>query len=181
MILVPGRFIYLGTPATGSSSVARVLVEQCDGVSLSATHHAHKSDMPLLDEHPEPAYTFIRDPFDYIFSRYNYKYKTEARRREHSIESFVTWYARFHHGAKSAQLPYGMCRYRDYADRFFRFEDGLEAFFKEVGLPDVDVLTVGMESGKRLGKRWTYDTVSQECRDLVEKHFADELALYRSV
>lgn len=178
MILLPGRLIYLATPTTGSRSVARILVEQCGGVSLAATHHAHKSDMALLEKYQEPVWTFIRDPYNYIFSRYAHVHKTDRAKMENSIESFVLEYADKHRNSRSAGLPYGMCRYKDYVDRYWRFEDGLEGFFDYHGL-SVDMLTEGLVPAMR--ERWTYDTVSQDCRDLINEHFAEELALYESV
>jgi hypothetical protein len=178
MILLPGRLIYLATPTTGSRSVARILVEQCGGVVLAATHHAHKSDMALLDKYQEPVWTFIRDPYGYIFSRYAHIYKNDRAKQAKPIEDFVVEYADKCRNSRSAGLPYGMSRYKDYADRYWRFEDGLEGFFDYHGL-SVDMLTDGMVPAMR--ERWTYDTVSQECRGLIEKLFAPELELYRSV
>jgi len=177
MILVRGRFIYLATPATASRSTTRVLVDQCGGEILNKTHHAYLSDMPILDDYTEPVYSMIRNPYEYVLSRYHYKYKTQERRKLRSPEDFVRHYALESHGHDFGSI---MCMYRNHVDRFFLFEDGLKAFFDTVGFPNVDIPKEGMHASNRILDKLTIEDVSEAFTNEVEKHFGKELELYNS-
>lgn len=155
-----------------------MLVKQCGMSFLSTTHHANLEHMPLLKEHPEPVYTLIRNPYDYILSRYNYEFREEARRNDEVLEKYISKYS-----LESHSSPFGsiMCMYRNYVDKYFLFEDGPKAFFDAVGFPDVDVGKIGMRSGQIMGERLKIEDVPPVVKELIDHHFAEELALYKQV
>jgi hypothetical protein len=185
MVIIPGKCIYLCTPATGSRSTVKVLMEQCGGRWLNGTHHARIEHMPLLDDHEEPVYTTLRDPYDYVLSRYWYKHKTPEAKAKNSLESYIIKYSlENREGEYGHQFGSTIAMYRDYVDRFFLFEEGLKPIFDAIGFSGVELPEVGkptpmqkLEWGPRLRK----EDISQEAKDLIEKHFAEELALYRQV
>jgi len=178
MIRIPGRFIYLATPATASRTVSEVLIKQCGGEVLAATHHAHLSDMPLLDNYSEPVYTLIRDPYDYVLSRYFYKYRHAVNRSDQVLEAFIPKYSLESHSSPAGTI---MQMYRGFVDRYFLFEDGIAAFFAAVGFPDVDIPTIGASSAKAQGPRLKIEDVSLKVKELINQHFADEVGLYQMV
>ena len=185
MILVEGRGIYLCTPATGSRTTVDVLVNQCGGRSLSCDHHAPLCHMPRLEEHTEPVVTTIRDPYDYVLSRFWYAHKHEEVRAETPVEGYICMYAeRNRKGQYADEFGSRMCMYRDYVDRFFLFEDGLQPIFDIFGFPDVTLPTIGKPTPMQKlqwGPRLTVHDLSDEAKELIEEHFAMELALYRQV
>jgi hypothetical protein len=178
MILVPGRFIYLATPATASRTIAEALVNRCGGHFLSKTHHAHLSDMPLLDAHCVPVYSLIRDPYDYVLSRYFFKYRHAVNRSDAVLEKFISKYS-----LESHSSPFGskMCMYRKYVDKYFLYEDGPQEFFNAVGFPDVAFGKIGVKSGALMGERLKIDDVQPVIRELIDQHFAEEVELYQQV
>jgi hypothetical protein len=178
MVLIEGRFIFLATPATASRSMMYALVNHCGGKFLSKTHHAHMSDMPLLREYSEPVYTMIRDPYDYVLSRYFYKYKFPENRSDEILEKFIPKYSLESHSSPSGSI---MCMYRGFIDRYFLFEDGPEAFFEEVGLGGTEVGEIGLRNCPTLGKRLKIEDVDPKVKALIDQHFAEELELYRKV
>jgi hypothetical protein len=187
MILIEGKGIYLCTPATGSRSTSKTMVRECGGRWLNkhATHHVHLKEMYLLDGRPEPVFTTIRDPYDYVLSRYWYKFKSPDRERECSIEEYIPLYAReVRTGQFGRMFGSQMLPYRDCVDRFFLFEDGLKPIFEFIGFPDVEIETVGKNTPMQMlqwGPRLTVHDISDEAKGLIEDHFAMELALYRQV
>ena len=185
MILVPGKCIYLCTPATGSRSTAKVLAEQCGGRWLNGTHHANLTDMPLLEGRAEPVITTIRDPYDYVLSRYWYNYKPKEVKAANPIESYIPKFSlENREGEYGKQFGSMMCMYRDYVDRYFVFEDGLQPIFDAIGCSDVELPEVGKLTPLQWlqwGPRLRVDEISEEAKTLIEKHFPMELELYRKV
>jgi len=178
VILVENRFIYLATPATGSRSVTLALRDQCGGKLLAKSHHAYLSDMDQLKDHDVPVYAFIRDPYDYVLTRYYYTHKTPALREQETLEDWIPKYAEENYGDEFGSI---MCMYRDYVDDMFLYEDGLENFFEKVGLPDVTMPTEGAWASYQIKNGLpSIDELenSRHVRELIDQYFAMEVALY---
>ena len=172
MIRVQGKFIYLATQRTASRSVSSMLINQCGGEKLTDSHHAHMSDMQLLKKYPEPVYTFIRDPYEYIAARYCYKKRSLAQRKKCTLEEFVPKYSVISRKHETGSI---ICMYRDYVDRYFLFEKGVKSFFNEVGLHKVEVMTLGTGESKRLLDK---PFMSNKYKRLVDEHFPEEVEIY---
>lgn len=182
MIRVAGKFIYLATPSTMSRSVTKALTLYCNGQILGKEHHASSKDLERLSEFTEPVVTFIRDPYDYVVSRYNYNYKNERRRFQNPMNSFILkfWNENVNWNGFGSRI----CPYRDYVDRYFLFEDGIEPFLEAYDLEVPEIPTEGMRVSNNINStpgRKTVDDLDDECRAMIEKRFAMELALYRKV
>jgi hypothetical protein len=66
-VLVPGKFLYLATPHTGSRSVAQTLLDGFEGTMQVASHHATLEEVPL-DSRARNLVTSVRDPYDLVAS-----------------------------------------------------------------------------------------------------------------
>ena len=187
MILVEGRGIYLCTPSTGSRTVADVLTKQCGGrwLNVHGTHHAEIQHMHHLEDRSEPVITTIREPYDYVLTRYWYKHKTPDQKAQNTVEEYIVKFARENReGMYGRMFGSHMCLYRDYVDRFFLFEEGQRPIFEFLGFPDVEIPNIGKPSALQnlqWGPRLTVNDISEEAKRLIEHHFAMELELYRKV
>jgi hypothetical protein len=132
-------------------------------------------DMPKLKNYDVPVYTMIRDPYDYVLSRYSHKCMSEDRKKNCPPEE---WVERYDEECHKDEFGSVMVKYRDYVDDFFIFSDGLESFFAAVGFPDVEMETLGMD--ERI-KKVKLSDVSADCKAMMDERFADELALYERV
>ena len=84
-VLVPGKFLYLATPHTGSASVARTLLENVEGAVSVGSHHAILEDVdPLLEG--ERLVTGVRNPYDLVVSWWT---QTYAQSRWSSFHRFI--------------------------------------------------------------------------------------------
>jgi len=178
---VENRFIYLATPATGSRSVTKALRDYCGGKLLANAHHAYLSDMALLKDYDVPVYAFIRDPYDYVLTRYYYTHQTPESRSRQSLEEWIPQYAEESYGDEFGSI---MCMYRDYVDRFFLYEDGLEAFFEAVGLSGTEIPTNGALASYQIKNGLpSFDELEnrRHVKELIDQYFAMEVELYRSV
>lgn len=174
MILVPGKFIYLCTPSTGSRTTANVLVEQCGGEQLSANHHATKVEVIRAQWRPEPFFTTFRDPFEFILSRYWYR----TRNGGYEALPFDVFLDKYF--AAHAATPFApwLCWYAPYAQRLFLFEKGPRHFFEEVGFPDVEIPHLGYcapTDRPRLDR--SFINYLQEKR--INLQFAKDVRLYK--
>ena len=134
--------------------------------------------MPILKNYSEPVYTLIRNPYDYVLSRYFYSYRHAVDRSDEVLEKHIPKYS-----LESHSSPFGsiMCMYRDYVDRYFLYEDGPGSFFDAVGFPDVEFGKIGVRSGKLMGERLGIEEVQPVIKELIDKHFPEEVALYQQV
>lgn len=175
MIRIPNNIIYLATQRTASRTVSNMLINQCGGVRINERHHACLADMALLKQFSEPVCTFLRNPYEYIQKRYCYKKRSIEARKRCTLEQFVPLYSERSRKEESGSV---ICPYHDYIDRYFLFERGVKTFFEEIGFPNVDVLTVGVEASKQL---LPPPPMSEKYIKLVDKYFAKEVSLYNRV
>ena len=177
MILVPGKFIYLCTPTTGSRSTAKVLLEQCGGIQLSSSHHATRAE--LNKEAPirsEPFYSVLRNPYDVIAS----KYWRQNRDREKDLP-LGEFLVNFRFNAKYDQFGPIIATYQDYVDRYFLYERGLQDFFTQVGFPDVEVPKIGQVNEKLYRQRTNWRHLDHKYLYAIDKLFPRDVELYRRV
>lgn len=120
----------------------------------------------------------LRNPYDYVLSRYWHRYKARLPEFIDSLEDYIPELASANrtHPWKSVV---GM--YREYVDRYFLFEDGLEAFFRAVGLEHVEIPTIGQVRAHAFGPRLQIDSLPRKYKLLIDTHFAEELELYKLV
>lgn len=169
MILVPGKFIYLAAPRTGSRTTCDALVRYHEGKKLSKGHHATRAELEGMADNPElafqdvllPVYSVIRDPYHIIMGAF-------GRAPDVQWEHFLaTW-----NPDSLGEWGGRMTPYEGYVDHYFIFEDGLEAMFKRLGLPDTPL--------GHLGRYEThfYKPISPAGWDVMREKFAEDFARY---
>lgn len=130
-ILVPDRFIYLASPRTGSRTTREALVKHHGGVKVGDMHHAKRAELEALKT-DLPVYSMMRDPFDFVCSAF-------ARDANPRFQDFInSWLPDCLGEWDNAMTPY-----EGFVDHYFIFENGLEDFFKRVGLPDTPLENKG--------------------------------------
>jgi len=142
MIVVPGKFVYVGSPRSGSHYIYDVLCAHFpDAVRPSVQHHAPIPEVLNAKRLGGglPVYTVVRDPVKQLFSFYwNSLHKYPDR-------IVVTTFQEFIEGRKPPNAPYqkavdfppgALCTYRNVADKFFPFKDGFKDLFEALGVDD---------------------------------------------
>ena len=180
MILVPGKFIYLCTPTTGSRSTAKVLLEQCGGVLLSANHHATKTELNTkAPNYSEPLYSVLRNPYELLASKY--WHRTYKRNLEKHPFSFADFLIEVSANARYDQFGPILATYQDYVNRYFLYEDGLESFFKMVGFPDVEIPKIGRVNAELNKTRINWRHLDYKYLQAIDKLFPRDVELYKRV
>lgn len=178
MIRVPGKFIYLCTPHTGSRSTSNVLLEQCGGEQLSVDHHVTPSELQALDRkrYPELFYALIRNPYEFVLRCYWYRF-----RKSPPAVSLNDYIGQLRDSMKDHMTGPIIATYRDYVDRYFLFERGLEDFFFQVGFPYVKIPQVGVLNRQVLRPRMEAKELTGEQRRMIEEAFPGDVKLYNRV
>ena len=179
MILVADKFIYLATPHTGSRSTVDVLKNQCKGIDLLPPnqHHARKHNLEALDreKHPEPFYSLIRNPYEFVLR--SYWYRNRGNQPSISLDQYIEEYAL---DAKGNFMGPIIATYMDYVDSYFLFERGLENFFFQVGFPYVRVPTIGMVKAHHTPRLKMEDLTTAQKRS-IEQKWPRDVELYKRV
>lgn len=175
MILVPDKFIYLCTPSTGSRTTAKVLVDQCGGEQLSASHHARKEEVIRNRWRPEPMYTTLRDPFEFILSRYWYRTRTDG----YEALPFDVFLDRFSKARINTPFHPWLCWYAPFTERFFLFDYGPQHFFNEVGFHDVEIPHIGYTQESPDRPRLEKDFLNHLQVKRINLQFAKDVRLYK--
>lgn len=165
MILIPGKCIYLCTPATGSRSTAKALLEQCGGIQLSKFHHAQEHEIKAQINRSEPFYSMLRNPYDFVLSRF--WYQKRGSRKDLSLSELIQ------------ELPSPIAVYRKYVDRYFLFEKGLRAFFDELGFFGISIPEEGTQDLADTSPRLTFKDIDQKAKQLIDTKFRNDVELYR--
>ena len=176
MIRVKDKFIFLCTPSTGSRSVARVLLDQCGGEQLSLSHHATREEIQSV-ESAEPFYTFLRDPYDFVLSRYWHR----TRGQKNRAWPFNFFLDDFFLNLNFDRFGMTIYPYKEYADQFFLYEDGLPAFFSAVGFPDVNIPHIGLHKPIQDHPRYRKDRMPRDQIARISSVLWEDIELYEQV
>lgn len=172
MIRVPGKCIYLCSPRTASRATEDALVKQCGGQKLIDGHHAMPADMHLLEQYDEPVVCMLREPYDWILAQYA---RFWVSRIPEKREPMWTWLSHFN--ADLIRFGNGMMHpYHEYVDECYLYENGVEAFLTSIGFPDVVAPEIGRGGTPEYPIK--IDSVHPDCRELIEKKYAKDIALY---
>jgi len=182
MIVVPGKFIYVGSPRSGSHYISDVLCAHFPEARRSQEHHAFIADVLNAKRMNGnlPVYTVVRDPVKQLFSFYwNSLHKYPDRIVTTTFEEFIE-------GRKPQNVPYrkaidfppgALCTYRHVADKFFPFEKDFKTLFSFLGVDDnhgVAWTRQPTEAYKEAQKQ-----ISEADKRLVRKYFAKDYELFR--
>jgi hypothetical protein len=160
MILVPGQFIYLAAPRTGSRTTTEALLKHCGGIKQGREHHSRRDELETLNT-KLPVYSVIREPFDFVMSAW-------ARALEPTMEMFLEFW-------KSDCLDEWdgrMTPYDGFVDHYYLFENGLEDFFERVGFGGVPLTNKGRYETP------PYKPLAQGDEQMVRERFAADFERY---
>lgn len=125
-----------------------------------------------LKEYHEPVVAMLRDPYDWILAQYarHWISRTPTKR-----EPMWTWLSHFN--ADLTKFGNGrISPYYEYVDEYYLYENGVEAFLKDIGFPGVVAPKIGTQGTPEYPIK--IDEVNPDCRGLIEKKYAEDIALY---
>ena len=167
-VLVPGKFLYLATPHTGSVSVARTLLENVEDAASVGSHHATHDD--VADRlHGERLVTGVRNPYDLVVSWWT---RTYAQSRWSSFHDFVReWdepvYVKdgrmFHHWKPGVQVL-----------RFEELQEDFDTLLRRYRLPHVTLLHENRSNHRH---PWS-ECYDAESYALVNERFRAEIVAF---
>lgn len=137
MIVVPGKFVYVGSPRTGSRYIYNVLEKHFANAERWHEHHAFPRDVMAAKQRNGgiPIFSVVRDPCDQLYSLYLNSL------RKYPDRKVTTTFREFIEGRRPPNAPYNkgqdfppgaLCLYRDVADKFFKFEPNFTTLFKHL-------------------------------------------------
>lgn len=150
MILVPEKFVYVLNPRTGSRAMEQAFLDHVPGAQKIGRHHGFTPKYGL------PVYATTRNPVDLILSHW---WKT---RDTLTLEQYIE--------RRTPRLHL----FADQIDRYFLYDDGLEAIFAQLGYPDVKTEKIGGSDPDR-------DYFNKAQIHLIKRAFPDDVALYEGV
>lgn len=184
MIVVPGKFVYVGSPRTGSHYIYDVLQAHFPEATRWWQHHAFIADVLNAKRMNGgiPVYTVVRDPVKHVFSFYwNSLHKYPDRIVTTTFEEFIR-------GRRPPNAPYqkavdfppgALCQYRHVADKFFPFEPGFSTLMKELGVDDSHGITpTRLPTDDYVAAQ---KQISEADKRLVHKYFKHDYELYKSM
>lgn len=181
MIVVPGKFIYVGSPRTGSHFIHDVLEKSFPEAKRWPEHHAFIADVLNMKRMHGglPVYAVIREPTEWLFSFYwNSLHKYPDRIITDTFEQFIE-------ARKPKNVPYrkaidfppgDLATYRHVTDKYFPFEKDFVTLFKELGVgQDHGVTATRLPTPTYLEAR---NLITEKDRLLVRKYFKKDYKLY---
>ncbi len=144
MIIVPRKFIFVGSVRSGSHFVYDTLIKHFPGSIRTAQHHELITDvLTAKAAHQLPLYTVVRDPLYIIHSLWrNFHKKYPFLEYSKSFKEFLEYKkppdpVKFKYDPTEA-FPLGhTTMYRHVADMFFPFEPNFTTFFNFIGLNNI--------------------------------------------
>lgn len=186
MVVVPGKFIFLATPRTGSRAVKEALLKYAPGAVESREHHTHPGDIDstaekLLEGSSDlPRFSVIRDPYDQARSMF---YHAHVRHMptgtDPTSNDFIKWLGEFGvgKGANPWWFNTTLYPYKDHSDRIFEYWRHLvRTIFAAGGLcqpPGID--WVGASKGA------PENLMNEQARAAVDERFGDDVEFFNTV
>lgn len=184
MIVVPGKFIYAGSPRTGSHFIYDVLEKNFPEAKRWHQHHAFISEVLNAKRMNGgiPVYSVVRNPVEWLFSFYwNSLHKYPDRIVTTTFEEYIE-------GRKPVNAPYQravdfplghLATYRHVTDKFFPFEKDFKKLFDELGVES----TYGVEPTRLPTEEYleARKLISEKDKRLVRKYFKKDFELYNDL
>ena len=150
MIIVPRKFIYVGSKRTGTHFIYDTLMENFPGAIRTKQHHETIVEiMTAKRAHQIPLYTVVRDPAYILFSLWRTfltKYPHLDPTKHDTQKPFPAWIETKAPPTEGKAALYDPTEnfppghtnvYRHVADMFFPFERNFTTFFNFIGLNGV--------------------------------------------
>lgn len=181
MVIVPGKFVYVGSPRSGSHYIYNVLEAHYPEARRWHEHHAFIPDVLNAKRMNNgiPIYSVVRDPVKQLFSFY--------WNSLHKYPDIVvtTTFKEFIEGWKPHKQPYkkavdfapGLTTYIHVVDKFFPFEKDFKTLFAFLGIADDH----GVEWTRKPTEAYleAQKQISESDKRLVRKYFEKDYDLYR--
>jgi len=184
MIVVPGKFVYVGAPRTGSHFIYNVLEAHFPDAVRSEQHHASIGDVLNAKRMGGglPVYTVVREPVKHLFSFYwNSLRKYPGRIVTTTFEEFIE-------GRKPPNAPYkkalefppgALNTYRNVADKFFPFEADFSTLMKELNVDNTHgVVATRLPTEDYIAAQ---KQITEADKRLIRKYFKRDYELYKSM
>jgi len=167
-VVLPGKFVYLATPHTGSRSV-RDALQGIEGTVTIDPHHISWADLQGHKEIKggEIRFCAIRNPYDLLVTWW---LKTGAS--PHKGKTFADFIARYHFAGQ--HCLYHHAPDADVVMEVESLEADLNAVLADCGLDPVDLPRINVTEGKQPWQSY-YDA---ECIELANRRFAEEFMQY---
>jgi len=181
MIVVPGKFIYVGSPRSGSHYIYGVLEQHFSEAERWYEHHALIPDLLNAKRMGGglPVYTVVRNPIKQLFSFYWNSLQKYPNR------IVTTTFAEFIEARKPPNVPYqkaldfppgALATYRNVADRFFPFEKDFTSLFEFLGVDKAyDVQRTRTPTPEYLDAQ---TKITEADKNLVIKYFKKDWELF---
>jgi hypothetical protein len=184
MIVVPGKFICVGSPRSGSYYIHDVLEKHFPEAQRWHEHHACIADVLNAKRMGGglPVYSVVRHPLKQLFSFY---WNTLHKYPDKIV---LTTFEQFIEGRKPINEPYpravafppgALTTYRHVTDKFFPFEKDFVSLFKELGITDdYNVKRTRMPTPEYVEAQ---KAITEADKLLVKKYFKKDYELYKQV
>ena len=187
MIIVPGKFIFVGSPRSGSHFISDGLQAAFPDAIRTKEHHSFIRDV-LLERSLRgnlPIYSICREPVNWVFSFYYNLF------RKYEDIPITTTFTQFIEGKKPQNVQYNratdfppghLCTYQNVTTKYFPFEKNFKRFFDFIGV-DVDALIAnGLKASRQPEPEYLERRASISVSDrlLVEKYFKKDLSIYKA-
>lgn len=181
MVIVPGKFIYVGSPRSGSHYIYDVLCASFPEAIRSQEHHAFIADVLNAKRMGNnlPVYSVVRDPVKQLFSFYwNSLHKYPDIIVTTTFEEFIE-------SRKPQNVPYrkaidfppgALATYRHVTDKYFLFEKDFKTLFSFLGIKDThgaEFMRTPTPEYKEAQKQ-----ICEKDKLLVRKYFKHDYELY---
>lgn len=181
MVIVPGKFIYVGSPRSGSHYIFDVLCASFPEAIRSKEHHAFIADVLNAKRMGNnlPVYGVVRDPVKQLFSFYwNSLHKYPDIIVTTTFEEFIE-------SRKPKNVPYrkaidfppgDLSTYRNVVDKYFLFEPDFKGLFDFLGIKD----THGVQPTRLPTPEYkeAQKQISEKDKRLVRTYFKNDYELY---
>ena len=158
-MIVHPEFTFVFNPHTGSRSLEKGFIST--GLCRNMGLHTRPKHIPK----DRPVYAMVRNTVDWVYAFYwNWKGKMTLEQFLKSPLPTVSW-------AKGALNPY-----KQYVDRWFIFEDGLENVFKQLDLSVSEIPHIGNHAYFKD----SYDYPTEE-REIILRRYEEDEHFYKYV
>lgn len=161
-VLVPGKFVYLATPHTGSMSTTTALLEQVPGAQTLGEHHSTRAELGLEDLE---GVTTVRNPFDMIATWW---LRTDAKWNYESFSDFLRDYDHPTY-VRDGRIFYH-CEPGVHVLRFERLQEDLDEYLARHGLGPLPLPRINRTVDR---DPWP-DYYDPECLEIVWERFGKE-------
>lgn len=184
MVIVPGHFVFVANPRTGSRSVGALLEGKCSvrGVKRSGCRHMERGAVPT--DIGLPVWAFTRHPYRHALSWWYFlcqKADIAAFNEDRSrMLPFEDWLRKDFDALPGHDFPKQRLNlYQGVATHWWKLEDGVEGWLRSVMLGDV---ADRIDSRDYIGRSGVdLSLLTPRAKRLIEARFSRDMELWDSL